>query len=68
MTSKMTSVFTGNRFWPRIAIRTSGAVVVNPSFHPGNGNSSALSTIDGRRIARAISSSAATNCSPKLLV
>ena len=41
-----------------------GAVVVKPSFQPGNGYDSADSTMLGRTMLRTIPVSAATSCSP----
>ena len=60
-TSRTTPGPTGNRFWPRSAIRTSGALVVKPSFQPVWGNESALSTTAGRTIERATPSAPATS-------
>jgi hypothetical protein len=49
-------------------MRMIGAVVVNPSFHPGNGYAIADSMMLGRTIARTSPASAATSCSPRLFV
>jgi hypothetical protein len=38
----------GKARWPRSPMKASGALVVNPSFQPGNGKRSALSTMEGR--------------------
>jgi len=55
---------TGTFRWPLSIRYISGADVLKPSFHPGNGNRIALSTIAGRTIVDATLASARMICSP----
>ena len=68
MTSSAVSSPAGIDWWPFSTRYTSGAVVLKPSFQPGNGNFTELSTTAGRTIVATTSWSARMTCSPRLLV
>src|SRR6185369_9750348 len=62
--SRINFSLAGINVWPFLIRKMMGAVVVKPSFQPGNGYDRADSTILGLTILRTIAVSAATNCSP----
>ena len=51
MMSRMLRSAAGMSRWPLMPAKESGAEVVKPSFHPGKGKRSALSTMLGRTMA-----------------